>query len=253
MRPDLVRLDLAEQAEELAAEPALRVAPHGQRLDPQARVGAGTLLEEEGERGGRPGDHDRGRVRRAGDGVLEALDERAERNARELRQALELQQALVVRPPAPARVERPERAAVGGDDEPSIRAGEQPALRVDDRAARRLQVDRSKGLLHSQPRVRGAPEHLERPEAEREHGEQRQGDRGEPADADVERGAPVERCIDRRDGLDERQGTRQLRPAGAMRRGCRHGVSGGYRTLGVRNARTRARRRAAAGREPEWM
>src|SRR5207244_2643831 len=99
VRPDLVRLDLAEQAEELAAEPALRVAPHGQRLDPQARVGAGTLLEEEGKRGGRPGDHDRGRVRRAGDGVLEALDERAERNARALRQALELQQALVVRTP----------------------------------------------------------------------------------------------------------------------------------------------------------
>ena len=253
MRPDLARLDLAEQAEELAAETSLRIAADGQRLDPKARVGAGAFLEEEGESGGRPGDHHGRPVRRAGDGMLDALHERAERDAGEPRQALELQQTVLVRAPVPVRVERPERTAVGGDDEASVRPREQPAARVDDRAPRRRQVDRPERLLHREPCVRRAAQHLERPEAQCEHREQRERDCGESADPDVERSAPVERRVDRRDGLDERQGALQLRPAGAMRRGCRHGVSGGYRTLGVRNARRRARRGAAAGPKPEWM
>ncbi len=95
----------------------------------------------------------------------------------------------------PFESKRAERGDVRDDDRVPCHAGELPALRVDDRAARPDQVDRAIGLAVGECRVGRAVEDLDRPRTQREEAERDPDDRCESADADEEPGAAEEGSV----------------------------------------------------------
>ncbi len=137
---------LAEQAEELTPERAARIAARRNHLDREAWVRAGALGEERLQRAVRMVEHDRGRERRAHDGAPDTRDELPPGHVRELRQTLQLRVALRRRVPA-LRIDRAEPADVGSDDEVPGHRREQAASRVDDCAARAVEVDGAERLV----------------------------------------------------------------------------------------------------------
>jgi hypothetical protein len=93
------------------------------------------------------------------------------------------------------RVDLAERSHVGGDHDPAGGAGELAAFRVDDRAARPREVDRSVGLPVRERRVLRAVEDLDRPGAENEDAQADTDENRKAADPDVEAGAAEERRV----------------------------------------------------------
>src|SRR5262249_18528064 len=148
---ELLLAYLAEQAEELAAEASLRIAPRGQRSDAEPRERRGALGEVEGEGARGAWEHDRGGVRRAGDVADDPRHEHLGRHVRGAGELAQLREPVGVRRPDAVPVEGSERGAIGGDDEMPGRSGEQPAAPVDDRAARAREVDGSERLLGREP------------------------------------------------------------------------------------------------------
>ena len=162
LRADLGLADLAEQAEELASEVALRIEARGNGPDLQARIRRRPLVEVVLQRGRRSRDDDRGRKRRAHDRALDPRHECRDGHVRELRELLQDGGTRDTRLPA-VRVERAERARIGRDDDVTRRRCEHAVLVVDDRAARADHVHGAERLVRRKLLVRGPVQDLDRP------------------------------------------------------------------------------------------
>ena len=188
---DLHRADLAEQAEELAPERTARVAPLRQRDDTDPGELARVLVDEVPEVPRDPRQDDGGRVRRLELAVADTVDESLRRGAGETTEAAEEHAALVGRPPASVLVDQAEDGRVDGDGEATLGAREQVPPVVDDRPARRRQVDEAEGLLLRRRDVRRAADDLQRPQPQREQPEERGGHEADDPDAQVKAAAAV--------------------------------------------------------------
>ena len=206
---ELAGVDLAVQAEELASEGSLRVAPRRDRGDVEAGEGPGPLVEELRERLLEVRDHDRRRVRRAQHAATDPADEEAGRLSGQPGGAREELSAAGRRAPAAVGVDPSERVGVGRQDELALRAGEQAPVRVEDRRTRGGQVDVAERLPRGLMGVARPLEDLQRPQAEREQTEDRDRDRGEDAHADVEAAAAEEAGVRGGDRLGHRAHARQ--------------------------------------------
>ena len=218
--------DLAEQAEELAPECALRVAACELVRDLEAGEVRRALVEVGRERRRRVRHHDGRRERRAHDGSPNAREHRLEWNVRQLRELSQGGRADGRRLPA-LRVAAAEGADVCCDRDAPRRSRERAALRVDDRSARPGNVDRTERLLGRERRVLRAVQHLDRPRAQQQHAERGRDQDGEPADAHIEPTAVEVRRVGPRIRPDPPrvgEGARELAPA--LRIGGRDGYGG---------------------------
>ena len=234
----LIRPDLPQEPEELGSEPSLRIAPHRQRGDVQAREGDRALVEEVRQPALQVREDDSGRVRRAHATTADSPHERGEVGVREPGDPHEQASPVAGRHPSTVGGGAAERLRVCGQHEPTRRSREHHAPRVDDRGARRGQVDVAEGLPLCKVRIAGALEHLERPEPEREDPEGGKRDRGQHPDTDVEAGAAEEPRVRRGDRLGDRaparKGPRQAAGATPLRRGRRdHRITTGRRKAAI--------------------
>src|SRR5581483_3506564 len=202
VRLELVRRDLAEQSEELAAEGPERIAPRRLDLDLEAREPVAPLLQIVGERGARVGDDDGGSEGGVVDVARDRADEPALAQPREAGETPDRLQAGWARAPDAVGVAAAERRCVRVDDDVPAGSREQPAAIVDDRSPRADQVDDAVRLPLRLVGVLPAVEDLDRPGAQQEERKSGRDDDGEAADPDVEAGAPEIRRIDPRIGLD---------------------------------------------------
>src|SRR5204862_4906292 len=106
---ELCLADLAQEAEELAAEGALRIAPRGFALHLEAGKLTGPLLQVRGESGGRVGDDDGGCEGRLQDLGADACREEAPAPAGDACQAAERLEARRTRAPDSVSVPGAER------------------------------------------------------------------------------------------------------------------------------------------------
>ena len=165
---ELLRTDLAEQAEELAAERALRVAPHRLGLHLEAGKLPAPLLHVCREGRCRVLDDRGGGERRVENGAFDARHEDGPAGAGEVGEAVERSEAGRTRAPDSVRVTAAERGGVGVDDDVPGRSGERPPAVVDDCSAGPEQVDRPEGLPVRRFRVLLPVQHLDRPGAQQE-------------------------------------------------------------------------------------